>query len=97
MTIIEQMKQMSESLSNKDKRLALKFIEDRKFDSLYDLVNSTIYKLVKKKELDESEEHKLDNLREYRTIIVEYLNQLDYNDFSNSDYIDDYEEEFESY
>lgn len=96
MTIIEQMKQMSESLSNKDKRLALKFIEDRKFDSLYDLVNSTIYKLVKKKELEESEEHRLDSLREYRTIIVEYLNQLDYNDFSNSDYIDDYEE-FEGY
>lgn len=96
MTVVEQMKQMSESLSIKDKRLALKFIEDRKFDSLYDLVNSTIYKLVKKKELEESEEHRLDDLREYRTIIVEYLNQLDYNDFSNSDYIDDYEE-FEDY
>jgi hypothetical protein len=87
---------MSESLSNKDKGLALKFIEDRKFDSLYDLVNSTIYKLVKKEELEESEEHRLDDLREYRTIIVEYLNQLDYNEFSNSDYIDDYEE-FEDY
>lgn len=96
MTVVEQMKQMSESLSIKDKRLALKFIEDRKFDSLYDLVNSTIYKLVKKNELEESEEHRLDSLREYRTIIVEYLNQLDYNDFSNSDYIDDYEE-FEDY
>lgn len=96
MTIVEQMKQMSESLSIKDKALALKFIDERKFDSLYDLVNSTIYKLVKKKELEESEEHRLDDLREYRTIIVEYLNQLDYNDFSNSDYIDDYEE-FEDY
>jgi hypothetical protein len=96
MTAVETMKQMSESLNDKDKRLALKFIEERKFDSLYDLVNSTIYKLVKKKELEESEEHRLDSLREYRTIIVEYLNQLDYNDFSNSDYIDDYEE-FEDY
>lgn len=97
MTVVEMMKQMSESLNNKDKRLALKFIDERKFDNLYDLVNSTIYKLVKKEELEESEEHRLDNLREYRTIIVEYLNQLDYNDFSNSDYIDDYEEEFEGY
>lgn len=96
MTAVEMMKQMSESLNNKDKRLALKFIDERKFDSLYDLINSTIYKLVKKKELEESEEHRLDDLREYRTIIVEYLNQLDYNDFSNSDYIDDYEE-FEDY
>lgn len=96
MTAVETMKQMSESLNDKDKRLALKFIEERKFDNLYDLVNSTIYKLVKKKELEEFEEHRLDNLREYRTIIVEYLNQLDYNDFSNSDYIDDYEE-FEDY
>lgn len=96
MTAVETMKQMSESLNDKDKRLALKFIDERKFDSLYDLINSTIYKLVKKKELEESEEHRLDDLREYRTIIVEYLNQLDYNDFSNSDYIDDYEE-FEDY
>jgi hypothetical protein len=96
MTAVETMKQMSESLNDKDKRLALKFIDERKFDSLYDLVNSTIYKLVKKEELEESEEHRLDSLREYRTIIVEYLNQLDYNDFSNSDYIDDYEE-FEDY
>lgn len=96
MTAVEMMKQMSESLNDKDKRLALKFIDERKFDSLYDLINSTIYKLVKKKELEESEEHRLDDLREYRTIIVEYLNQLDYNDFSNSDYIDDYEE-FEDY
>ena len=96
MTAVETMKQMSESLNDKDKRLALKFIDERKFDNLYDLVNSTIYKLVKKKELEESEEHRLDNLREYRTIVVEYLNQLDYNDFSNSDYIDDYEE-FEGY
>lgn len=96
MTAVETMKQMSESLNDKDKRLALKFIDERKFDSLYDLVNSTIYKLVKKKELEESEEHRLDSLREYRTIVVEYLNQLDYNDFSNSDYIDNYEE-FEGY
>lgn len=96
MTAVETMKQMSESLNDKDKRLALKFIEERKFDNLYDLVNSTIYKLVKKKELEELEEHRLDSLRKYRTIIVEYLNQLDYNDFSNSDYIDDYEE-FEDY
>lgn len=96
MTAIETMKQKSESLNDKDKRLALKFINERKFDNLYDLVNSAIYKLVKRKELEESEEHKLDDLREYRTIIVEYLNQLDYNDFSNSDYIDDYEE-FEGY
>lgn len=96
MTAIETMKQKSESLNDKDKRLALKFINERKFDSLYDLVNSAIYKLVKRKELEESEEHKLDDLREYRTIIVEYLNQLDYNDFSNSDYIDNYEE-FEGY
>lgn len=96
MTAIETMKQMSESLNDKDKRLALKFIDERKFDSLYDLINSTIYKLANKEELNESEEHKLDDLREYRTIVVEYLNQLDYNDFSNSDYIDDYEE-FEDY
>lgn len=96
MTAVETMKQMSESLNDKDKRLALKFIDERKFDNLYDLVNSTIYKLVKKNELEELEEHRLDSLREYRTIIVEYLNQLDYNDFSNSDYIDDYEE-FEDY
>jgi hypothetical protein len=96
MTVVETMKQMSESLNDKDKRLALKFIDERKFDSLYDLVNSTIYKLNKKQELEEIEEHRLDDLREYRTIIVEYLNQLDYNDFSNSDYIDDYEE-FEDY
>lgn len=96
MTVVETMKQMSESLNDKDKRLALKFIDERKFDSLYDLVNSTIYKLNKKQELEEIEEHRLDDLREYRTIIVEYLNQLDYNDFSNSDYIDDYEE-FEGY
>ena len=92
MTIVETMKQMSESLNDKDKRLALKFIDERKFDGLYDLVNSTIYKLVKKKELEESEKHRLDYLREYRTIIVEYLSQLDYDEFSNSDYIDDYEE-----
>lgn len=96
MTAVETMKQMSESLNDKDKRLALKFIDERKFDGLYDLVNSTIYKLVKKKELEESEEHRLDYLREYRTIIVEYLNQLDYDEFSHSDYIDDYEE-FEGY
>lgn len=92
MTAVNKMKQMAESLKNKDKNLALKFIEERKFDNLYDLINSTIYKLSKTKELEIEESYRLDSLREYRTIVVEYLNQLDYNEFANSDYIDDYEE-----
>ena len=96
MTAVETMKQMSKSLNNKDKILALKFIETRQFESLHDLVNSNIYKLNKIKERTDEEELFLDELREYRTIIVEYLTQLGYDDFSHSDYIDDYEE-FEEY
>lgn len=96
MTAIETMKQMSKSLNYKDKTLALKFIETRQFESLHDLVNSNIYKLNKLKERTDEEELTLDELREYRTIIVEYLTQLGYDDFSHSDYIDDYEE-FEEY
>ena len=96
MTVIETMKQMSKSLNNKDKILALKFIETRQFESLHELVNSNIYKLNKIKERTDDEELILDELREYRTIVVEYLSQLGYDDFSHSDYIDDYEE-FEEY
>ena len=96
MTAIETMIQMSKSLNNKDKILALKFIETRQFESLHELVNSNIYKLNKIKERTDKEELILDELREYRTIVVEYLSQLGYDDFSHSDYIDDYEE-FEEY
>lgn len=95
MTAVEKMYEYASNFNDKDCKLARQFIKDRKFDSLYELLNSNIYKLVKKKDKEPIDDLKLDTLRDYRIIVTEYLSQLDY-DFSHSDYIDDYEE-FEGY
>ena len=88
MTAIEKMYEYASNFNDKDCKLARQFIKDRKFESLYELLNSNIYKLVKKKDKEPIDDLALDTLRDYRVIVTEYLSQLDY--------IDDYEE-FEGY
>lgn len=70
-TPVQRIKQLLSCVSEKDIPYANKFIKERDFEALRDLVKSDIRILLKKK--DESLEEQIDNLRLLKTEIDAYL------------------------
>lgn len=82
MSLLGIIKNLNDSINIKDKELSSKLIQERKFTNLYELIDSNIYKLNKKKKKDRTEEesNNLDKLRELRMYLTSYLDQLDEGD-----------------
>ena len=70
-TPVQRIKQLLSCVPGKDIPYANKFIKERDFEALRDLVKSDIRILLKKK--DESLEEQIDNLRLLKTEIDTYL------------------------
>lgn len=70
-TPVQRIKQLLSCVLEKDIPYANKFIKERDFEALRDLVKSDIRILLKKK--DESLEEQIDNLRLLKTEIDSYL------------------------
>lgn len=70
-TPVQRIKQLLSCVPERDVSYANKFIKERDFESLRDLVKSDIQILLKKK--DESLEEQIDNLRLLKTEIDSYL------------------------
>lgn len=70
-TPVQRIKQLLSCVPEKDIPYANKFIEERDFEALRDLIKSDIRILLKKK--DESLEEQIDNLRLLKTEIDAYL------------------------
>ena len=70
-TPVQRIKQLLSCVPEKDIPYANKFIKERDFEALRDLVKSDIQILLKKK--DESLEEQIDNLRLLKTEIDSYL------------------------
>ena len=91
---IEIMKNLVTALPTKDRSIALSLIQKRKFEDLWELVASDIYKIKRKPE--EYPDANYDDLHIFRAEISSYLDQLGLNDddsFKDNDLIiDDYEE-----
>lgn len=79
MTAIEKMNKLIPSLPPKDIVLASKFINNRQFEDLLFLVESDIYKFKSEIEDDEIEDPKLTDMRILRNEVMNYLDQLGYN------------------
>ena len=88
------MKNLVTALPTKDRSIALSLIQNRKFEDLWELVASDIYKIKRKPE--EYPDANYDDLHIFRAEISSYLDQLGLNDdgsFKDNDLIiDDYEE-----
>lgn len=88
------MKNLVTALPTKDRSIALSLIQKRKFEDLWELVASDIYKIKRKPE--EYTDANYDDLHIFRAEISSYLDQLGLNDddsFKDNDLIiDDYEE-----
>lgn len=91
---IEKMKNLVTSLPTKDRKMALSFIQNRKFEDLWQLVASDIYKI--KRDPDQYTDANYDDLHIFRAEITSYLEQLGLNDEDSLEddelIIDDYEE-----
>lgn len=77
-TPVQRIKQLLFCVPEKDIPYANKFIKERNFEALRDLVKSDIRILLKKK--DESFEEQIDNLRLLKTEIDAYLLLLGFED-----------------
>ena len=91
---IEIMKNLVTALPTKDRSIALSLIQKRKFEDLWELVASDIYKIKRKPE--EYLDANYDDLHIFRAEIASYLDQLGLNDEDSLEddelIIDDYEE-----
>lgn len=102
-TPVDRIKTLIESLPQKDIPWGYKFIEERDFEQLKDLVDSAIFKVKKDQKSDTpKEEYKnvnLDSLRDLKTEVDAYimlldpLSEEDYSEYNNEE-DDELEEEF---
>lgn len=94
MTALERMKNLLNSLPSKDRIIAASLIENRKFEDLWDIVTSAIYKVRKHEE--RYPETNLADMNVLKSGLSLYLDQLDINneeELEDEDLIlDDYEE-----
>lgn len=83
MTAIERITKLTQTLPEKDRKLAYKFIDKRQFESLYELVNSAIYKSRKahKEQLDEMEHLDVAEMSVLQSEIINYIDRMGYNDY----------------
>lgn len=70
-TPVQRMKSLLPNIPARDIPYATKFIEERDFEALRDLVKSDIHTLIKKN--DSSLENQIDNLRELKAEVDSYL------------------------
>lgn len=91
---VERMKGLVNSLPNKDRDLANTLIDKRKFEDLWDLVTSAIYKVRKNGE--KYPETNLADMNVLKSEVSSYMDQLGLNDEDELEedelIIDDYEE-----
>lgn len=83
MTAIERMKKLVNTLPEKDRKLANKFIDSRQFESLYELVNSAIYKSRKahKQQLENIEYSDVADMSMLQSEVINYIDRMGYNDY----------------
>lgn len=83
MTAIERMKMLVKTLPEKDRKLANKFIDTRQFESLYELVNSAIYKSRKahKEQLEDVEYLDVAEMSVLQSEVINYIDRMGYNDY----------------
>ena len=97
---VERMKKLLPCLPKKDITLAEKFINERDFESLREIVSSDIYKIAKKRRFDTSN---LDLLKQesemiaLECLVVEYCKLLDPLDELIEDEVDDSSDEDNDY
>lgn len=70
-TPVQRIKSLLPNIPAKDIPYATKFMEERDFEALRDLVKSNIHILIKKN--DSSLENQIDNLRELKAEVDSYL------------------------
>lgn len=91
---VERMKSLVNSLPNKDRDLANTLIDKRKFEDLWDLVTSAIYKVRRNGE--KYPETNLADMNVLKSEVSSYMDQLGLNDEDELEeeelIIDDYEE-----
>ena len=91
---VERMKSLLDSLPNKDRIIASSLIEERKFEDLWDIVTSAIYKVRKHEE--RYPETNLADMNVLKSELSLYLDQLDINneeELEDGDLmLDEYEE-----
>lgn len=83
MTAIERMKKLVNTLPEKDRKLANKFIDSRQFENLYELVNSAIYKSRKahKQQLENIEYSDVADMSMLQSEVINYIDRMGYNDY----------------
>lgn len=79
-------------LPEKDRKLAEKFIDKRQFESLYELVNSDIYKARKKAKASNIEEMSVSDIADMSILKAEIINYIDRLGWEDDNLIDEYEE-----
>lgn len=88
MTPVERINSLISSLPSTDRRLASNLLNERKFEDLFELVKSDIYKHRKAKE-DNKPDSSLDDMNVLLSEIISYVDQMGWSD---EDIISDYEE-----
>lgn len=71
---VERMKILIQSLPNKDRSIANKLLKDRKFEDLYDLISSAIYKA--KRNVEKYLDANLTDMNIFKSEVSLYLDQL---------------------
>ena len=92
MTALERIQSLINVLPEKDRKLAEKFIDKRQFESLYELVNSDIYKARKKAKASNIEEMSVSDIADMSILKAEIINYIDRLGWEDDNLIDEYEE-----
>lgn len=92
MTALERIQSLINVLPEKDRKLAEKFIDKRQFESLYELVNSDIYKARKKARASNIEEMSVSDIADMSILKAEIINYIDRLGWEDDNLIDEYEE-----
>lgn len=94
---IQEIKKMIPSLPARDIKIAEKLLEERKFQSLLELINSDIYLVnkdqAKEEPKDEYKDINIDHLLMLKSSVIEYMSYLVLPDEDDLDteYFDDYD------
>lgn len=89
---LDKIKRLSKSLPGDDIKLADKFIANREFDKLLEIVESDIYLVQQNNMLDQPKEKytnvDLETLLELRDIVEEYISFFETSNIFNNDWYD---------
>ena len=88
---VEIMKSLINSLPSKDRNIAYSLIEKRRFEDLWDLVKSAIYKV--RRNTEKYPEVNIADMNILKSEISLYLDQLNIDEYEDDELLmDDYEE-----